>query len=127
MTDLFLALAMISGVAEAGERELVLALCVEKTVPRKDWVLQVEAEGKRQRAGPCVVAHFSGPYYDREVAGWIRWQFISSAYSWEFKEQVWYVTGCGKPPCPSKPLTLQWRVNNEGRKMARDMRNAVSR
>lgn len=122
MTGLFLCLAMVAGVSEAGEREYVLSLCVEKTIPRKEWEAQVQAEAKRQGKGKEAVAYFSGPYYDAEVCGWLRWQFISSSYSWEFDEQVWLLLAVGKAPDPSRPLTLGWRVTELGQKLPRDMR-----
>lgn len=120
MSQLFLCLAMLSGVTEAGERELVLNLCIEKAVPRAEWRAQVLAEASRQgKATPEVIEHFAtGTWYRREI-GYVRHTFIDH---FRFQGQVWYLTGDGKEPHGFAVTYLNRRVREMGKDLAPSIR-----
>ncbi len=121
MEGLMLAVAMLAGVSETGERDLVLNQCMEKAVPGWEWRAQVLAEAQRQRIRRSgVVCRFlpGGDWYRKE-AGWVRSCFVCY---FNFDEQVWYLTGEGKKP--NNPLCIVW-VNRRVREMGKALPGAM--
>ena len=118
MDGLALTLALVCGLdaaTDAARERLVLDVCVERAVPRRDWVADVVAECKRQgKAGDCRLHDYlAGDYYRAEVAWTVRHHFTTY---WFFSQQLWYATRgqYGDRPGPGRFVGLTETVQKVG-------------
>ncbi len=111
--------ALISGLDQVECEELVLRACVARAVPRELWRQDVADEIKRQKVADPDLAltdYLCGSYYERNVAGALRWRFLTF---WTFPERLWWATEGrhGSEPAACRLVNLTAEVLRAGRKL----------
>ncbi len=127
--------AILFGLDAVEVEEAVMRACVERTVPRRLWREDVQAEIKRQKADnpDCrLTDYLCGHYYEKRVNEKLREHFLEGwfgdpDYAWPFEEQLWLATQGqqGEAPQPWKLNNLNCKVLRIGRALPAAVRDGV--